>query len=101
MNIEVKRNEGKIFLKVIGRIDTTTAVTFQTEMETLLKYEAKPDLEVDCTELLYTSSQGLRVFLLMQKTISSKEGSMVLKNMKPEVKEVFDITGFANIIKII
>ena len=62
--------------------------------------DAHPDIEFDCTDMEYTSSQGLRLFLMLQKTVSSKGGMMVLRNMKPQVKEVFDITGFSNIIKI-
>ena len=58
------------------------------------------DLEFDCSDLDYTSSQGLRVFLILQKAIAANGGKMILKNMKPQVKEVFDITGFSNIIKI-
>lgn len=101
MKIETRHMEGKIFLKISGRIDTVTAPDFQKEMELLLKYESKPDVEIDCSNLEYTSSQGLRVFLLIQKDVNSKEGNMVLKNMQSNVKEVFDITGFSNIIKII
>lgn len=101
MKTETKRDNGKIFLKISGRIDTLTALDFQKEMELLLKYETTPDIEIDCSELDYTSSQGLRSFLLAQKTVTAKNGKMILKNMKPEVKEVFDITGFSNIIKIV
>lgn len=101
MDIETKHVEGKILLKISGRIDTVTAPDFQKEMELLLKYENKPDMEIDCSDLEYTSSQGLRTFLMIQKNVNSKEGNMVLKNMQSKVKEVFDITGFSNIIKII
>jgi anti-anti-sigma factor len=50
--------------------------------------------------MTYTSSQGLRVFLLLQKSLMSRNGKMVLRKMNPRVKEVFDITGFSNIITI-
>jgi anti-anti-sigma factor len=49
----------------------------------------------------YTSSQGLRLFLMLQKSVGSRKGKLVLKNMKPQVREVFDITGFSNIITIL
>ena len=62
---------------------------------------ANPDIEVDCTNMEYTSSQGLRMFLMLQKSVGSKGGKLVLKNMKAQVKEVFDITGFSSIINII
>ena len=101
MKVDSHRENGKIFLKIAGRIDTVTAVDFQKEMELYIKYETKPDIEIDCTDLEYTSSQGLRTFLVSQKAVAEKNGSMVLINMRPEVKEVFDITGFSNIIKIL
>jgi len=49
----------------------------------------------------YTSSQGLRMFLMLQKSVTARKGNLVMRNMKPNVKEVFDITGFSNIIRII
>jgi anti-anti-sigma factor len=48
----------------------------------------------------YTSSQGLRMFLMLQKSVMARGGSLVLKGMQPQVKEVFDITGFSSIINI-
>lgn len=62
--------------------------------------DENPDIVLDCTGMEYTSSQGLRLFLMLQKTVSAKGGKMVMTNMKSQVKEVFDITGFSNIIKI-
>ena len=61
----------------------------------------KKDIDIDCTDLEYTSSQGLRAFLLLQKNVNAKGGQMVLRHMNPMVKEVFDITGFSNIITIL
>ena len=51
--------------------------------------------------MTYTSSQGLRIFLMLQKSVNARGGHLVMKNMSPQVKEVFDITGFSNIIKIV
>jgi len=83
-----------------GRLDTTNAAQFQEDIAPAMN-ATNPDIEIDCTEMEYTSSQGLRMFLMLQKTVMSKGGKLVMKNMKPQVKEVFDITGFSNIIKII
>ena len=55
---------------------------------------------MDCTGMQYTSSQGLRIFLSLQKSVIAHKGSLVLRNMDPKVREVFDITGFSSIIKI-
>ena len=56
-------------------------------------------LAIDCTELEYISSAGLRVLLSAQK-IMNKQGNMVIRNASEEIKEIFDITGFSDILTI-
>ena len=87
-------------MELKGRIDTTNADQFQQEVSPLMEGD-QLDIDIDCTEMTYTSSQGLRTFLLMQKSVNARGGKMVLHNMNPMVKEVFDITGFSNIITIL
>lgn len=99
MDVKIEKNGAKTFVILAGRLDTTNAEQFQNDIASLFE-DANPDIELDCTEMDYTSSQGLRLFLMLQKSVTSKGGSMVMKNMKPQVKEVFDITGFSSIIKI-
>lgn len=100
MDVSIEKNGAKTLVKLVGRLDTTNADQFQSDIAPLMADPA-PDFELDCTNMDYTSSQGLRMFLMLQKTVSSKGGKMVMTNMKPQVKEVFDITGFSNIIKIV
>ena len=100
MKVSINKEGGRTFAAVEGRIDTTNAEEFQKEISVITE-DAQPDIEIDCSALEYTSSQGLRMFLMLQKTVSSKGGKMVMKNMKPQVKEVFDITGFSSIIRIV
>ena len=83
-----------------GRIDTTNADQFQQEVSPLMEGD-QMDIDIDCSGMTYTSSQGLRTFLLLQKSVNARGGKMVLHNMNPMVKEVFDITGFSNIITIL
>lgn len=99
MDVIIKKDGEKTIATLSGRLDTTNADQFQKDIAPLTADE-KPDIVIDCTDMEYTSSQGLRIFLLLQKTVSSRGGKMVMKNMKPQVKEVFDITGFSNIIAI-
>ena len=99
MDVTITKNEGKTLIKLSGRVDTTNAEQFQKDLAPLYE-DAEPDFELDCTEMEYTSSQGLRIFLMLQKFVTSKNGSMLMTNMKPNVKEVFDITGFSSIINI-
>lgn len=100
MDIKIYKEDNKTFVAIDGRIDTTTVEQFQQEANELMADE-HPDIDIDCSALSYTSSQGLRTFLMLQKSVMKRGGKLVLRNMNPQVKEVFDITGFSNIITII
>lgn len=100
MIVTINKQNEKTFVILDGRVDSTNAEQFQKDIAPLMEGD-NPDIDIDCTELTYTSSQGLRVFLLLQKSVVARKGKMVLRNMNPRVKEVFDITGFSNIITIV
>ena len=100
MNVTINKQDEKTYVVLEGRIDSTNADQFQKDIAPLMEGD-NPDIDLDCTDMTYTSSQGLRVFLLLQKSITSRNGKMVMRNMDPRVKEVFDITGFSNIITIL
>lgn len=99
MDVVIKKEGAQTLVTLDGRLDTTNADKFQQDIQPLMEDE-NPDIVLDCSGMEYTSSQGLRLFLMLQKTVSAKGGKMVMTNMKSQVKEVFDITGFSNIIKI-
>ena len=99
MDITIQTQEGKTLVTLNGRIDTTNANRFQQDITPLMQGD-KPDIEMDCSGMEYTSSKGLRMFLMLQKSVMARGGRLVLRNMRPQVREVFDITGFSNIIKI-
>ena len=100
MEVTINTQDNKTFVVINGRIDTTNVEQFQQAINKLMEVE-RPDIDIDCTALSYTSSQGLRSFLTLQKSVMKNGGKMVLRNMNPQVKEVFDITGFSNIITIL
>lgn len=100
MDITINKIEQKTCVVLDGRVDSTNADQFQRDIAPLMEGD-NLDIDFDCTNMTYTSSQGLRVFLLLQKSLMSRNGKMVLRNMNPRVKEVFDITGFSNIITIV
>jgi len=100
MDVKITNEGSKFCLVLSGRLDTTNADRFQSDIEPLMTGD-KPEIDIDCTDMEYTSSQGLRMFLMLQKSVMSRGGSLIMRNMQPQVKEVFDITGFSNIIKII
>lgn len=97
MQITKNQEGNKLTLTLEGRLDTTTAPELETELKRSLN-DAK-ELEFDFTNLEYISSAGLRVLLAAQK-VMSKQGSMVLKNVNEVVMEVFEVTGFVDILTI-
>ena len=97
MTIEIKKMEAEITIEVAGRLDTSTApVLDKTINEDVPENTA---LTLDLKDLEYISSAGLRVLLSAQKRMK-KCGSMKLRNVCEEVMEVFEMTGFADILEI-
>ena len=97
MTIEITRNTDEIILGITGRLDTTTAPALDKTIHENLN-EAK-NLILDFKSLEYISSAGLRVLLGAQKKMQ-KIGSMKVINVREEVMEVFEMTGFADILTI-
>ena len=100
MNVTIKEEGEKALVRLEGRLDTTNADQFMKDITPLLN-GSHQEIDMDCTDMEYTSSQGLRMFLMLQKNVSARGAKLVLRNMKPHVKEVFDITGFSHIINIL
>ena len=84
-------------LKIVGRLDTTTAPELETVIDGCTA-DIK-DLLLDCSALEYVSSAGLRVILKAQKMMNA-QGTMKLTHVNETIMEVFDITGFADILTI-
>ena len=97
MTIEIKRNVEDIVLEVTGRLDTTTAPAFEKTISENI-HDAK-NLILDFKGLEYISSAGLRVLLSAHKKMQ-QIGSMTVKNVCEDVMEVFEMTGFADILVI-
>jgi anti-anti-sigma factor len=79
-----------------GRFDTLSATDFEKAIAPIMDSDMQ-DVVVDCNALSYISSSGLRSFLLLKKTADGKGGKLTFKNLTPEVKTVFDMTGFTTI----
>lgn len=97
MNIEMKRNAEETMLEITGRLDTTTAPALDKMINEDI--EGTKDLILDLKGLEYISSAGLRVLLSAQKKMQ-KIGSMKVVNVCETVMEVFEMTGFADILVI-
>ena len=97
MTITKTANESALTLALEGRLDTTTAPQLEAELQDSI--EGVTDLVMDFEKLEYISSAGLRVLLAAQK-IMNKQGEMKLIHVCDDIKEVFDITGFADILTV-
>ena len=97
MTINKTANGNELTIGLEGRLDTTTAPQLDDELKTALDGIAK--LEFNFEKLEYISSAGLRVLLSAQK-VMNKQGSMVIKNVNEEIQEIFEVTGFVDILTI-
>ena len=99
MEIKLKQENEATVADLIGRIDTNTSADFQKQLEEYYTKEGF-SLILDFENLDFVSSAGLRVLLLIQKKANALKGKMVIKNVKPEIQEVFEMTGFSGILTI-
>ena len=97
MTIDKKANGSELTIALTGRLDTTTAPQLEGELRTCLN--GVKELILDMAGLEYLSSAGLRVILAAQK-VMNKQGSMVVRHVNDTVNEVFEITGFVDILTI-
>ena len=97
MMIEKLSTGTGITLNIIGRLDTTTAPELEATVDGCIA--GLKDLVMDCSELEYVSSAGLRVILKAQKLMNA-QGTMKVMNVNETIMEVFEITGFADILNI-
>lgn len=97
MEIEVIKEDNKLELKLIGRLDTTTV----ERLETTLKQELtdQPKLVLNFEKLEYISSAGLRVVLACHKQMAAKEG-LTLTNVNESIMEIFEMTGFLDFLDV-
>ena len=97
MTINKSINGAELTVTLSGRLDTITAPQLEAELK-----QSLPGIEhlvLDFTDLAYLSSAGLRVLLGAQKQMN-KQGDMVVRNVNETIAEIFDVTGFADILTI-
>ena len=97
LNIEKKINGNELTVALTGRLDTTTAPELEAELKDSL--DGVTALTMDMGALEYISSAGLRVLLSAQK-IMSKQGEMKVTHVSETIMEIFEVTGFSDILTI-
>lgn len=97
LNISKNVDGKKLEYLLEGRLDTTTSPQLQEDLEKSL--DSVEELVLNFEKLEYISSAGLRVLLVAQKTMT-KQGKMIVTNVNESIMEIFDVTGFSDILTI-
>ena len=97
MDVIKKENGSNLTVAVVGRLDTTTAPQLEGELKA--SFASCEEMELDFSDLEYISSAGLRVVLAAHKAMNAK-GGLKVTHVKPDIMEVFEITGFSDILTI-
>ena len=97
MTITKTQDKNVLTLHLEGRLDTTTSPQLEQELNASL--DGVTELTLDMAKLAYLSSAGLRVILSAQKRMN-KQGQMVVRNVNETIMEVFEVTGFVDILTI-
>lgn len=95
--IEKQKEVVTVFLK--GRLDTLASQEVAQQLEGLAK-DAAGTIIMDCTEMSYISSSGLRIFLTLRKAASEKGGKVIVRGISNDIRSVFMMTGFLNLFEI-
>lgn len=99
MDINKEKNGNTLTVSLIGRLDAVTAPELDKDLKNSL--EGVKELIFDLAQLDYIASAGLRILLKYQKLMDKAGNEMKIKNVKVEVKEVLDMTGFSDFLHII
>lgn len=92
MKLTINTDNGKLTATLEGRLDTLSAVQFETDLQPLMD-NADKEIFLDCANLEYISSSGLRCFLRLRKEVNDKGGKLVIGHINDELRNVFTITG--------
>ena len=99
MQININTQGNETVATLIGRLDTLAAQEEAAQFETLQE-KAGGTVVLDCSQLEYISSSGLRLFLTLRKAAATKGGKVIIRDINSDVRSVFMITGFLNLFEI-
>ena len=99
MEVKVSREDLVTTVSFIGRLDTPASQEVAKAIEPVLA-QASGTIILDCSEMSYISSSGLRIFLSIRKAAASQGGSVTVRGMNRDIRNVFMMTGFLNLFQI-
>lgn len=99
MKTEIIESGNQLIAKFAGRLDTPSAVQTAEDVKPLLEATDK-EIILDCTELEYISSSGLRIFLSVRKEAATHGSKVIVRNINADIRQVFMMTGFVSLFEI-
>lgn len=99
MEVKITEKDNVMIAALAGRLDTAVSQEVATAMQPLID-NADKTLVLDCKDLAYISSSGLRIFLTVRKAAAAKGGRVIVRDITPEIRQVFMMTGFLNLFEI-
>ena len=99
MEIKLERQNTVVTAYLKGRLDTLAAQEVSKHLESLTE-DASGTIIMDCTEMSYISSSGLRIFLTLRKAAAEKGGKVIIRGISNDIRSVFMMTGFLNLFEI-
>ena len=99
MEIKISKENGVVTASLVGRLDTPAAQDAAPVFDSL-KQDASGTIVLDCSELSYISSSGLRHFLTLRKAAAAAGGKVIVRSISDDIRAVFMMTGFLNLFEI-
>ncbi len=96
MKTTIEEQDGKIIATLKGELDTAAAVEAEKLLQPLYKSDGR-DVIIDCSDLEYIASSGLRIMISILKGAKASGSKVTMRNMNDDIKNVFKLTGFASI----
>lgn len=100
MNTKLEEKEDKFLVTLKGEMDTAAAEDVEKKLQPLFAANGK-DVEIDCTQLEYIASSGLRILISILKGAKSGGSRVIIRGMNDDIKDVFKLTGFINLFEIV
>lgn len=96
----IQQLEGQYLATLMGELNTAAALEVEEVLKPLYKSDGR-DVTIDCTELEYIASSGLRILISILKGAKANGSKVVLKNLNDDIKNVFKLTGFINLFEFV
>lgn len=99
MEVIITQTDIEVVARLIGRLDTPASQDIASDVQALIE-EAGNTIILDCKEMSYISSSGLRIFLTLRKAAADKGGHIIVRDINDDIRGVFMMTGFLNLFEI-